>query len=258
MKQLQFTLLSGVLLLSGLVATAQAPPPSGKKGENIFKINLTAVALSHYSFQYERVTNKKQSFAMGFGFSPNTDLPFKSTLSDKFGNNADAARAIETTKFSKITITPEYRFYTGKKQAPEGFYIAPFVRYMHMKISQDYTFTPSNGNLHTAHMDGKISGIGAGAMIGSQWLLGKQKKISLDWWIAGPFFGTMKGDFHGTDPKMSELSAADRADLESDIEGVDIPLWKVDATINANTIDTKLKGAFYGARLMGISLGFRF
>lgn len=256
MKQLLFIFLLGGLLMPATFLHSQ--DTEKKDGKNILKINLAAVALSHYSFQYERVTGKKQSFAFGFGFSPNVDLPFKNTLSDKFGDNDDAARAIETTRFSKITITPEYRFYVGKKRAPQGFYLAPFARYMHMKISQDYTFTPSSGNLHTAHMDGTINGIGGGVLIGAQWLLGKKQNVSIDWWIAGPFFGAMNGDFHGTDPDMDELSPADRADLESDIEGVDIPLWDVDATIGAYTVDAKLKGAFYGARLFGISIGFRF
>jgi len=258
MKHLTVILLFGGLIMSCLFSEAQNTEASANPGKNIFKTNLASVALDHYSFQYERVVSKKQSFGMGFGFSPKVDLPFKKTLSDQFGNNEDAARAIETTQFSKITVTPEYRFYVGKKQAPEGFYIATFVRYLHMTISQDYTFTPSTGTLHTAHMDGKIDGIGGGVMIGSQWLLGKKKRVSIDWWIVGPFFGAMDGSFHGVDPKMNELSPSDRADLKSDIEGADIPLWTVDATIGALTIDAKLKGAFYGARAMGICLGFRF
>ncbi len=258
MKKLLFTLLSGGLLLSGFMSKAQSPEPGSSERKNILKFNLTSIAVNHYMFQYERVTRRKQSFAIGFGFSPNVDLPFKSTLSDEFGDNEDAARAIETTKFSKITVTPEYRFYLGKKKAPQGFYIALFARYSHMKISQDYTFTPSSGTLHTAHMNGKIDGVGGGFLIGAQWLLGKQKNVSIDWWIVGPFIGGMNGDFHGMDPKMNELTPADRADLKSDIEGVDIPLWTVEATIGEYTVDAKLKGAFYGVRLFGFSIGFRF
>lgn len=252
------TLLLPVVLFVATLSHAQDTEASPKLRKNIFKTNLSSVALDHYSFQYERVTNKKQSLGIGFGFSPEVDLPFKETLSDKFGDNEDAARAIETTLFSKVTVTPEYRFYVGKKDAPQGFYIATFARYLHMSISQDYTFTPKSGNLHRAHMTGKIDGIGGGVMLGAQWLLGKQQRISIDWWIAGPFFGTMDGDFHGTDPDMDELDADDRADLKSDIEGVDIPLWDVEATIGDYTIDAKLKGAFYGARVFGICLGFRF
>jgi hypothetical protein len=47
-------------------------------------------------------------------------------------------------------------------------------------------------------------------------------------------------------------------DLESDIEGFDIPLSKVDATIGANTIDAKLKGTFFGFRTFGFCLGYAF
>jgi len=259
MKLFTFTLVLAGLILPFSLIKAQDAEPSVKPGKNIFKVNLSAVALSHYSFQYERVVSKKQSFAIGFGFSPSVDLPFKKDLSDQFGGNSDAARAIETTKFTKITITPEYRFYVGKRDAPEGFYIAPFARYVTMDLSQDYTFTPKSGNLHLAHIDGKLSGYGGGLMFGAQWLLGKQKRVSIDWWIAGAFFGSFTdGDFHGTDPEMDELDADDRADLENDIESVDLPLWTVDATIGDFFIDAKLNGTFYGARVMGICIGFRF
>jgi Protein of unknown function (DUF3575) len=207
MKRIISTLVLAGLILPSSFINAQEADPTPIFGKNIFKVNLSAVALSHYSFQYERVVNKKQSFAIGFGFSPSVDLPFKKDLSDRFGNNEDAARAIETTKFTKITITPEYRFYVGKRKAPEGFYIAPFARYVYMDLSQEYSFTPSSGNVHIAHVDGKLSGYGGGLMFGAHWLLGKQKRVSIDWWIAGAFFGSFnKGDFHGTDPEMDELT----------------------------------------------------
>jgi hypothetical protein len=259
MKRIISTLVLAGLILPFSFTNAQDADPATKLGKNIFKVNLSAVALSHYSFQYERVTNKKQSFAIGFGFTPNVSLPFKKELSDQYGGNPDAARAIETTKFNKITITPEYRFYTGKKNAPEGFYVALFARYVNMEVSQDYTYTPSDNHLHRAHMNGKLSGIGGGPMIGAQWFLGKQKRVSIDWWIAGAFFGKMfEGKFHGTDPEMDHLDADDRADLKNDIESTDIPLWDIEATIGDFYVDAELKGPFYGARVMGFCLGIRF
>jgi len=44
-----------------------------------------------------------------------------------------------------------------------------------MKLSQDYSFTPSSGTKHIAHLDGKINGVGAGVLMGTQFLFGKQK-----------------------------------------------------------------------------------
>jgi hypothetical protein len=224
-------------------------------GKNVFKVNLTGAILKNIDVQYERVTNPRQSFALGLGISPNVSLPFKSTLMEQFGDNEDASRAIESTKFTKITITPEYRFYFGKKGAPAGFYLAPFARYTNMSFDQVYNFTPSSGKEHNAKIKGKFNGIGGGLMIGSQWLLGKN--MTLDWWIMGPFIGTMNADITGTDD-MSDMSAQDKADLESDIEGVDIPFWKVDATVGNNTIDAKLTGPFVGVRAFGLCLGIRF
>lgn len=243
-----------LLVLAGATTMAQAPLEV-KPGKNIVKINLPSIALKHYLLQYERVINNRQSFALGIGFSPKVDLPFKQTLLDNFSDNEDARTAIESTKFNKITITPEYRFYVGKKGAPSGFYIAPFARYTTMDLDQIYTFTPSSGIEHNAHVKGKFSGIGGGVMLGAQWMLGKN--VTLDWWIIGPFFGAMNADFHAVDD-MSDMSASDKADLKNDIESIDIPLWKVKAQVGENTIDAQLEGPFYGVRGLGLSLGFRF
>lgn len=227
----------------------------GGGGKNIFKVNLTAAVLKTIEVQYERVINKRQSFAIGFGVAPNVSLPFKQKLLDQFGGEEDARKAIESTKFTKFTITPEYRFYFGKKGAPTGFYIAPFGRYTNMSIDQIYTFTPSSGKLHEANIKGKFKGIGGGILIGTQWALGKN--VTLDWYIFGPFIGALDANFDGTDD-MSDMSPADKADLEHDIESVDLGPWKVDATVGNNTINAKLDGPFVGLRAFGISLGIRF
>ena len=114
-------------------------------GANIFKFNLSSFATNHFMFQYERVLSPKHSIALGFGFSSGAPIPFKDMLLDEVGDNSDARTAIESCKFDKITITPEYRFYSGSKEAPIGFYMAPFMRYMHMSTDQVYQFTPSDG-----------------------------------------------------------------------------------------------------------------
>lgn len=224
-------------------------------GKTIIKLNLSSIVLNNYSLQYERVLNNRQSIGMAISVSPNTDLPFKKTLMDKFGDNEDAKRAIESTKFNKITITPEYRFYLSKKGAPQGFYLAPFARYTHMNIEQDYTFTPSSGIEHTARLKGKFDGVGGGLLIGSQWALGKN--VTLDWWIMGPFVGVMNAEMDATD-NMSDMTADDKAELERDIEDIDIPLWKIDATVGNNSVNAKLTGPFYGIRAFGLNLGIRF
>lgn len=187
MKKLLLSLLIISSVLPGSQLFAQSVPVAAKN--NIIKFNLTDLALKQYAVQYEHVVNNRQSFAIGFGMTPTVSLPFKQTLLDQFGGNEDAKRAIETTTFNKFTVTPEYRFYLGSKGAPTGFYVAPFARYTHMEIDQEYGFTPSNNVPHVANVKGKFDGVGAGVLLGSQWAL--SKSITLDWFIIGPFIGIM-------------------------------------------------------------------
>lgn len=223
--------------------------------KNIVKINLSSLAFKNGSFQWEHVTGPKTSFALGVSFLPKAGLPFASTLSEKYDDNADAQRAIETTRLSNMAITPEFRFYLSKKGALNGFYIAPFARYQHMNFEQVYTYTANNGKVHTPLIGGNINNIGGGLLFGAQWNL--SQSLTLDWWIAGPLYGSSSGNLYGTDD-MSDLSAEDRANLEGDIESVDIPLTKLDATIGNNRIDVKLSGPYAGIRAFGFALGLKF
>lgn len=258
-KLIQSVFLCGVMC-AGLSAASQnlvstAKEVIGIEKPNIVKVNLSSLAFKNASFQYERIMNRKMSLALGVSFMPKSGLPFASSLQDQFGDNADAKRAIETTQLSNFAITPEVRFYVGSAGAPKGFYIAPFMRYQHMNFEQVYEFTASNGNVHKPLVSGSINNIGGGVLFGAQWNLGKS--VTLDWWIAGPTIGTTKGDLSGTDD-MSDMDAADRADLEKDIESVELPLTKIDATVGNNRVDVKLSGPYVGIRAFGLALGFKF
>ncbi|MEZ5014092.1 MAG: hypothetical protein R2794_07360 [Chitinophagales bacterium] len=224
---------------------------------NIIKYNITPTAFGIYTLQYEMVLNPKQSIAIGLGIAPNIDLPFKETLLNIYGDNAEAVAAINSTSFTAFNITPEYRFYVGGKTAPEGFYLASYLRYTHMTHEQVYQFTSSSGKVHTPLINTTFNGVGAGEMMGVQWLLGAKDNIVLDWWILGPWIGVMSGHSHGTDD-MSDMDAEDRAKLESDIENTPIPLWTIDATVGNDVVDVDLGGGFYGLRAMGLCIGIKF
>lgn len=239
-------------LFTGFSATAQNQVISKN---NIVKINLTSAALfQNASLQFERVLTPKSSFALGVSLMPKTDLPFAEDLKEQYGDNPDVKRAIETTKLSNFTITPEYRFYMSGK-APAGFYVAPFARYQRMSFEQVYQFTASSGKVHNPLIGGNINNIGAGLLFGAQWLIGKN--FTFDWWIAGPVVGKSNGLLQGTDD-MSDLSAADRADLKGDIESTKLPLMNIEATVGQNNIDVKLDGGYAGLRAFGFNFGIRF
>ena len=247
----KFILFSFVMALS---ITARAQGDSTQQKKNIIKLNLTSLIFTNFSFQYERVLSRKTSVALGIGIRPKSGLPFKNKLMEQFGSNSDAAKAIEETKFSNFNITPEFRYYVGKKGAPRGFYIAPFLRYSTMKLDQMYRFTPSDGIKHVANIKGSINSFGGGVMFGAQYNL--SKKITLDWWILGGAVGKSKGTLIGTDP--INIPAQDRANIKNDIEDVDFPGLDMKATVEQNKITVKWDGPYYALRTFGLALGFKF
>lgn len=256
MRKLLHIVVCGCMLIASqsLYAQNTEPAASGAK-KNIVKLNLSSLVFKNVSLQYERVVKPKMSVAVGVSLMPKSDLPFAKTLRDEFSDNADAQRAIETTKLGNFSITPEVRFYVGRKGAPTGFYIAPYARYAHMSFEQLYEFTASNNKVYKPLIKGDINYFGGGLMFGTQWNL--SKSITLDWWIAGGHFGSTSGTLVGT-ADMSDLTPADRTDLENDIEDVDLPLINTDATVSSNQVAVKLSGSYVGVRAFGLALGIKF
>ena len=70
-------------------------------------------------------------------------------------------------------LTPEFRYYVGKKEAMNGFYLGPFLRYQQFKL---------NDKQDNA---GKLSTYGGGFLIGNQWIF--SRKVTLDAFI-GPSY----------------------------------------------------------------------
>ncbi len=252
MSRLKLFALGCVLISSQLLHAQNTDAIDLLQKKNIFKVNLTALAFKNLSFQYERVTGPKTSFALGLGIMPKSKLPFADKIKEEYGDNEDVVRALDQTRLSNFTITPEFRFYLGK-QAPTGFYIAPFVRYARSTFDGPYTFTPSDQQLHTANIKGSINSVGGGLLLGAQWSLGKS--VSLDWWIAGPIIGSTNGKLSGTDPKG--IPAQDRPGVKEDIDSFDPPGLDFTSTVGANDIDVNIDGTYYGLRAFGICLGIK-
>src|SRR5690606_6922109 len=72
----KFFLFLGVCLFFS-IGTAKA---QDSQEINLVKVNLTALPLNNFSFQYERAIGKKTTVAMGLRFMPKGDLPLKSAI----------------------------------------------------------------------------------------------------------------------------------------------------------------------------------
>ena len=222
---------------------------------NIVKVNLTALVLKNYSFQYERILNRKFSAAIGFRTMPTGKLPLMSTIEKIVGDSDPETKdQIANFNFGNTAFKAELRFYAGKKGYGRGFYLAPFYQNATYK-GNGLKFTyENNANVSsTISLAGEIKSNTFGLLMGVQKYLGKH--ISLDLWILGPHYGNGKGDFTGT--STVPLTSTEQADLKQELEDFDMPFRKKKITVTANGANVKLDGPFGGLR-SGITIGVRF
>ena len=122
---------------------------------NVLKVNILSPIFRTVNLSYEHAVSEKTSFQLGAFYS---------------------GAGIAGTRFRGFGITPEYRFYfSNTKQAPAGFYAAPFVRYQN--------FTISDNDLSTS--EGTLSTFGGGLVVGHQAIF--NERISLDFFL-GPSY----------------------------------------------------------------------
>lgn len=222
--------------------------------QNFLKLNLTALVLKNYSFQYERMLSHKVSFALAYRSMPKSSLPLKNSILDASNNNPDTREAIDALRLSSSVLTPEFRFYMSKKGKGRGFYIAPFYRYASFKADgMKFDYTNSSNTKSSILLSGKLTAHTGGFLLGAQWPLGKH--LCLDLWFLGPHYGAGNGEFDGV--TTTPLTPAEQDNLRQSLNDFDIPLTKKTVTVTANGATMKLDGPWGGIR-SGISFGFRF
>ncbi|HET9057138.1 MAG TPA: DUF3575 domain-containing protein [Chitinophagaceae bacterium] len=244
------------LLFASNIVSAQNSESSenGVNKYNLIKVNLTAIPLRNYHFQYERILNRKFSVSLGLGFLPTGSLPFKSSIENAVDPDPNEKRLIEEARVGGFTLTPEIRFYLGKKGYGRGFYVAPYYRYSTFKLEElsfDY-----NGGLgtKTVKLKGDITAHSGGLLLGAQWFLGKS--VSLDWWILGIHYGSGRGTFTGT--PATPFTPLEQMAIENEIKNTDLPFGAtITAKATTNNITATVTGPWAGLR-GAITLGIRF
>ena len=248
---------TALILCSVFTVRAQE---SAKPQMNFVKFNLTSLLLKNYSLQYERVLSKSISAAVSFRFMPYTTVPFKSTIIDmaKF-EDQETIDMFNTAQFANYSITPEIRFYLGKKGYGRGFYIAPYYRYASYE-AQNLEFSFEIGDeegqmAQTQKIDlsGSLTSHTGGIMFGVQWALGKH--VSLDWWLLGAAYGVSSGVINGI--PTPALSQEDIPTVKRELEEMDIPMVEKTVTVTSNNVRMDLTGPWAGIR-SGIIIGIKF
>ena len=132
-----------------------AMPNKSFAQSNVLKINIFSPVVKTLNLSFEHVTSSTSSFQLGFFYT---------------------GYSVSDSKFSGFGITPEYRFYLSESsEAPDGFYVAPFVRYQSFKITDE-----------TTDSEGKLSGFGGGVIAGRHWIF--KEKFSLDLFLGPAYY----------------------------------------------------------------------
>jgi Protein of unknown function (DUF3575) len=214
---------------------------------NIVKLNISALGAGGISLQYERFLKPKMSVCLGARYSIPRGIPGFvstgiSTVSTEF-------------KFNSFAIAPEFRYYLGEGNG-KGFYLGIFGKYDNITITAPYRETLNSGQTFDADFKGKISSFGPGLQLGSQFKLGD--KVTLDWWITGPYYAIGKAYIGATSTNFG-LSQADLTEINSTIgDDFNNPLFDF-TKITVNNQEISLSSKLNSPRVRaGLAFGYRF
>lgn len=253
-------LLSVLLAASIVIPSLSQSDTNGTErfDKNVVKVNLTGLLLKNYSVQYERMLTRKISFALSVRTQPKGAIPAIG-LVENLIDDPETFAELKKLSLGNFALTPEARFYLGKKSGPRGFYIAPFMRYSKYQLGIpefEYTVTETvNGQditeTRSLSLNGDLKGITGGLMLGSQWRIGRS--VYLDWWIIGGSFGSSNGLITVNTPLNVEEQDAIREELNS----LEIPLLDYTVEVSSTGAKMNFQGPFASLR-GGLSLGIKF
>ena len=135
------------LLFAGTSAFSQS---------SVVKLNIFSPLVKTFNVSYEQKLAANSSLQLGFFYT---------------GYSAG------DTEFSGFGLTPEYRYYLSSTEAPQGVYIAPFIRYQNFKL-EDSSFGTTN--------KGEFTAFGGGLILGKQWIF--KERVSLDIFLGPAYY----------------------------------------------------------------------
>lgn len=167
-----------------LTAVTSLKAQEGAAPQNAIKLNPLSLIFATGNVAYERAIGPSSSVQLGAFFS---------------------GFSISGLKYSGVGVTPEVRFYiAGKKQALNGVYVGPFLRYQNFTIKDKETDDKAS-----------YSSFGGGAVIGWEKTWGSGFVLDL---FVGPSYnsGKVKAD-DGNDDEFDVKAGIDGFGLRTGI-----------------------------------------
>jgi hypothetical protein len=247
-------LLSVIVLLSCFAAVNGQDEKAANLATRKYVIKFQPInyALQSYSFEVERMLNRKNALTIGVG------IPNSGSLIGKYG--IEASNDLKKLDLSSMHARLAYRHYGGNSGLPRGFYIEPYLKYQSLKGNFTKTFEENTiqGVTYEGNIDAKITTMNAGFQMGVQFMIAK--RIAVDFYFLGLEGGIANVDLTGT-PTPSDPQKI--GDLKSEIQkGVnDLPSFlkdKITVTNTNESVIVKAKQLPYPWLRGGINVGIAF
>lgn len=261
-------------------------------------VGIMPVSSIPFNLTYERALGSKISLSANVIFGPKRELSrIMSEANTALSTGIDPAKgygAITSLTTNRLYLSPEFRFYPGKKGAPRGFYLSvePYYSSLKMVMTINYGYimdvNTSIGTLPYLYNNNydltvQLTNFGGVIGIGNQWLLGDRVALDILWIGFGGGMGTISTGVDGTliDQAKIEADMTAMSGQPVDLADGDVPTWstiadgfdegigqeiaalpyignKISFVGNANSVSADFNGFLGRLRLLNISLGVAF
>jgi hypothetical protein len=213
--------------------------------KNVVKLGIFGVGYGDFSLSYERVIAPKSALNLTFGYlNPNTSLI-------NFNPNFESDGGVGLKElYDGFHTSVDYKFYVGKKEAPQGFYIAPYLRYFGYKFLMIDEIDQVYFNVNS-----RISSVGLGFQMGYHWIV--YDKISIDWYFLGIGVEYMMPKLVYTTDEENFNYGSIVDNVKSVFDGWNYFQKRLKTTVNKDNMTAKLPTFFPGIKT-GLSIGFAF
>ena len=213
--------------------------------DNVIKIGISGVGYGDFALNYERVITPHSAMNLTVGYlNPNASLI-------DFDNLFSSSGGVELNKLkSGFHASVDYKFYVGKKLAPRGFYVAPYLRYFHYSMLLNDEIGGDLFDVNTT-----ISSVGLGFQIGYHWVV--YDRISIDWYFFGVGAEYLIPKLVYTTDKNNFDYSTIVDDVREVFTGWDYFEKRLKTNPSADNMTAKLPTFFPGIKT-GLTIGFAF
>jgi hypothetical protein len=157
-----------------------------------------------------------------------------------------------TNRYTSFGAVLEHRFYLGKN-APRGFYLAPYARYNNFAVKR---ITTNSENNYTTSVRGAVGGFGLGAAAGVQFRLGDF--LTMDATIAGLDVKWLRGTLTYTTDDPDNDIAAFRDQVQEAVGDIPVIGSRLLAAIDDNSVKVRTPGFAVPGYRFNLTLNYVF